>query len=204
MQIAKIFFASRNQGKISEVKAILRPLDIEVLSISDFPAYEEVDETGDAFLENALLKAEAGLRHSRLPTLAEDAGLEVYALNMEPGIYSSRYGGDISQQEKNTRIIEKVNSAKGSDRTARFHSVVVFLYGDESLPRRITAEGLCYGEIADREHGRNGFGYDPIFLIPELAKTFGELPVEIKNRISHRGNALHAFMKRLGFLIDRQ
>ncbi len=195
--INTVFYASRNRGKIKEVTRILSDLDIELKTVEDFPGYPEVEENGATFFENALLKGMAGFSFSGIPSLGEDAGLEVRALNNEPGVYSARYRPDLTQDEKNRDIIRRLDEIGAGDRSARFHSVFVLVYGHVNAPKLITAEGLCHGIVAEVPKGEDGFGYDPIFLVPETGKTFGELGLDIKNRISHRSNGLAVLKERL-------
>ncbi|MFC1479135.1 RdgB/HAM1 family non-canonical purine NTP pyrophosphatase [Planctomycetota bacterium] len=200
--IEKIFFASGNEGKIREAVSILSLLSIDLLTSADVPGFNSPEETGASFIENARIKAREGFQFSGIPTFAEDAGLEVEELGNEPGIYSSRYKGNIPQAEKNLDIIQRLDAIPEAHRRARFHSVIVFLYGDNNIPLEIVAEGLCHGIIADKPRGSNGFGYDPIFYIPEQSCTFGEIPAQVKNLISHRKNALEALKERIRLLTN--
>jgi XTP/dITP diphosphohydrolase len=202
--IENLFFASSNPGKAEEAAAILTPLGINIKVPKDFPGFVSPEETGRTFIENARIKARAGLLHSSVPTFGEDAGLEVTALDLEPGLYSSRYKGDIPQHEKNLDIIKRLDAEPGEERTARFHAVVVLCYDPEDPLKEIVTEGFCYGIIAEEPAGNNGFGYDPIMYIPELSKTLGQVPLEIKNRISHRRNALEALKERLLLLGNKK
>lgn len=202
--IHTIFFASSNREKVREASAILSPLDIDLLTPEDMKGFVPPEETGSTFLENARIKAREGFRVSGKPTFAEDAGLEVAELDGEPGVFSSRYKGDIPQKEKNMDIIRRLDSLPRAERRARFHAVIVFYCGETGSPLEIVAEGLCYGRISRSPVGTNGFGYDPIFTVPELSRTFGELPADVKNRISHRRNALEVLKQRLALLANLQ
>ena len=192
--INRIFFASGNSGKIQEVKALMHSLNIELLTSADISGYKSVEETGSSFLENAYIKAEAGRTYVDIPVLAEDAGLEVFELNNEPGIYSARYLGHIPQEEKNENIIQRLNAIPHARRDARFCSTMVLYLDNE---RTIVSEGFCYGKIAVQARGKNGFGYDPIFELPELMCSMAQLNKEEKNKISHRSSALRGLYRRL-------
>jgi len=198
MRAAKeIFFATGNPHKLREAAAVLGGLGLEILGVDSFPGFASPEETGRTLLENARLKAHSGLACTGIPTFAEDAGLEVAALDGEPGVFSARYLGDVPQEEKNRDIIRRLDAVSPDRREACFHSVVVCCWreGDEIV--EIVAEGFCHGKISTAPRGREGFGYDPIFLVPELGKTLAELPPEAKNRISHRANALESLKRRI-------
>lgn len=182
----EIVVASTNEGKIKEIKAMLNEIGIEVKSIKDvFNEEIEIEETGNTFQENALIKAQTICDMIHLPTLADDSGLEVDALNGEPGIYSARFmGHDTSYDIKNQYIIDAV---KGKERGARFVCAMALCIPDEEP---ILIEEYFNGEINDCIEGENGFGYDPIFYVPELHKTSASLTLEEKNQYSHRAKAL--------------
>ncbi|MFH1708396.1 MAG: non-canonical purine NTP pyrophosphatase [Planctomycetota bacterium] len=194
--ITEVFYASANPGKAAEAAAILAAAGIRMRTIKDFPGYPSPDEDGADFVANAVIKARAGFRHAGIPSLGEDAGLEVTALNNEPGLYSARYLGAVPQAARNADIIRRLDAVPGTDRGARFHSAVA-LAGLPGLEAPLVAEGFCYGVIGAAPRGGHGFGYDPIFILPELGLTFGELDAARKNRISHRHNALAALTARL-------
>ena len=184
----KIVIASNNAGKLREFRAILEPFGLEVISQREAGFTEDVDETGTTFAENAALKARAVFEKLHCPVIADDSGLCVDALNGAPGIYSARYGGVDSDQARYRLLLENLRGAGA--RTAHFHTAIVcrFPNGD-----RLDAAGDCFGTIAYAPQGDNGFGYDPVFFIPSLKKTFAQLTPEEKNAISHRGNALRSF-----------
>lgn len=187
----KLVIASSNQGKITEIKAILKDMEIEILSMKDvFNKNIEIEENGTTFKENALIKAQAISSAINLPVLADDSGLEVDALDKQPGVYSARFlGEDTSYDVKNQYILDKLKDVPEAQRTARFVCVVAAVFPDgETFTRRGTIEGIIGYEIA----GENGFGYDPIFYVPEYHCTTAELSTEVKNTISHRGKALRA------------
>ena len=189
----KFVLATRNAGKLREMAHILEALGIEVVSPQDLGLDLEVEETGETFAENAMLKARAVCVAARLPAIADDSGLCVDALNGGPGVYSARYGGEGLDDTDRYRLL--LNSMKGqTTRAARFDCAIacVFPNGDE-----LTAEGTCPGTIAFAPMGEGGFGYDPIFFVPEKAKTFSQLTEEEKAEISHRGKALEAFAEKL-------
>lgn len=182
----EIVVASTNEGKIKEIKAMLNEIGIEVKSINDvFDEEIDIEETGKTFQENALIKAQTICDMIKKPTLADDSGLEVNALNGGPGIYSARFmGHDTSYDVKNQYIIDAV---KGKDRGARFVCAMALCIPDEEP---IFIEEYFNGEINDKIEGENGFGYDPIFYVPELHKTSASLTLEEKNQYSHRAKAL--------------
>lgn len=182
----EIIVASTNEGKIKEIKAMLDEIGIEVKSIKDvFDEEIEIEETGKTFQENALIKAQTICDMIHLPTLADDSGLEVDAMNGEPGIYSARFmGHDTSYDIKNQYIIDAV---KGKERGARFVCAMALCIPNE---QPILIEEYFNGEINDCIEGENGFGYDPIFYVPELHKTSASLTLEEKNQYSHRAKAL--------------
>lgn len=189
----KMVLASRNPHKLTEMSAILKELGIEVVLESEVGVDVEVEETGTTFEENAALKAEAVMRASGLPAIADDSGLCVTALGNGPGIYSARYGGEgLSDKERYQLVL---NGLSGQlDRSAKFVSCIccAFPNGD-----KVTARGECAGVISHVPRGADGFGYDPIFLVPQKKKTFAELTAEEKNAISHRGVALQKFKTEL-------
>ncbi len=182
----EIIVASTNQGKIREIRAMLKDIGIEVKSLSDvFNEDIDIEENGQTFKENALIKAQTICDIIHKPTLADDSGLEVDAMNGEPGIYSARFlGHDTSYDIKNQYIIDAV---KGKERGARFVCAMALCIPHEDP---ILIEEYFDGEIHDHIEGENGFGYDPIFYVPELQKTSAQLTLEEKNQYSHRAKAL--------------
>jgi non-canonical purine NTP pyrophosphatase, rdgB/HAM1 family len=195
----KIVFATTNEGKVKEIKEILGDFPIEVVSMKEMGITADIEENGTTFEENSLIKARALAKLTGLPALADDSGLEVDYLNGEPGIYSARYlGRDTDYDYKNNYIIDKLSGAKGEDRSARFVCVISLVLPDG---REFVERGVVEGLIGYEQKGENGFGYDPIFYLPEYGKTSAELPPEEKNRISHRGKALTA-MKKLIVTLD--
>ena len=195
----KIVFATTNEGKVKEIKEILGDFPIEVVSMKEMGITADIEENGTTFEENSLIKARALAKLTGLPALADDSGLEVDYLNGEPGIYSARYlGRDTDYDYKNNYIIDKLSGAKGEDRSARFVCVISLVLPDG---REFVERGVVEGLIGYEQKGENGFGYDPIFYLPEYEKTSAELPPEKKNKISHRGKALTA-MKKLIVTLD--
>jgi len=183
-----VIIASRNQGKIAEFHQLLQGLDVEVLSLTDISGLPEVAETGATFQENALLKARAVAGTTGLVAVADDSGLEVDYLHGAPGIYSSRYAGPERDDAANLRkLLGALDGVPTRRRTARFRCVIAIVTpaGDEYL-----SEGVCEGRIATAPRGGEGFGYDPVFLMPSLGQTFAELGAPVKNRISHRAQAM--------------
>ncbi len=190
----RIVLASGNTGKIREIQALLLPRNIQVLPQSAF-AIAEAEETAPTFLENALLKARNASKYSGLPALADDSGLEVDALNGAPGIYSARYAGSqAGAQANNMKLLEALEGFDSDQRRARFRCVLVYLRHPFD-PSPIIAQGVWEGVIAKTLQGEGGFGYDPLFYLPELGKTAAELPPEEKNRLSHRGKALRQLLE---------
>lgn len=195
MDIRRILFATGNEGKMREVRMILADLGIEVLSLKEAGIETDVEENGSTFEENARIKAVEIMRRSGEIVLADDSGLEVDALNKEPGIYSARYMGyDTSYHIKNQNLIDRLKGKTGAERSARFVCAIAAALPDG---RVLTTRGTMEGEIGYEERGENGFGYDPIFYLPEHGCYSGELPLEVKNGLSHRGKALRLMKEEL-------
>lgn len=191
MAIMKIVFASGNQGKVNEVKAMLAGTGIELVSLSGYANVPEIVEDGISFEENALKKARIISEFTGETVLADDSGLVVDVLNGEPGIYSSRYAGEkATDVENNEKLLAKLKNIPAEKRTAFFLCVLVLYRKDGTFD---FFEGKWQGRIIDEKRGSNGFGYDPIFWIPELKMTAAELPSDIKNKVSHRGQAVAKF-----------
>lgn len=184
----KVIFATSNEGKMKEVRSILEGLDVEVFSMKEAGIFVEVVEDGTTFEENAAIKATAIQKECGEIVLADDSGLEVDYLNKEPGIYSARYmGEDTSYRIKNKSLIDRLEGVEGEDRSARFVCAIAAAFPDGTV--EIT-RGTIEGQIGYEEKGENGFGYDPIFYVPEYGCTTAELTLEQKNEASHRGKAL--------------
>ena len=189
----KFVLASKNQKKLVEMNEILCQLGIQVCSEAEAGVDVEVEETGSTFEENSLLKAKAVMEESGLPAIADDSGLCVDALNGAPGVYSARYGGEGLDDTARYRLLLE-NMRGQTPRTAMFVSVITCCFPNGDV---IAARGECPGTIAFAPMGEGGFGYDPVFFIPGLKKTFAQLSPEEKNAISHRGKALEAFKVKL-------
>lgn len=195
----QVIFATTNQGKMKEIRMILADLPIEVLSLKEAGIEVDIVEDGQTFEENAIIKAKKIMELTGNLTLADDSGLEVDYLDKAPGIYSARFlGEDTPYAVKNQYILEQLEGIKKEQRTTRFVCAIAAAFPDgEVLTRRGTIEGI----IGYEEAGENGFGYDPIFYLPEYACTMAQISPERKNRISHRGKALKAMKEVLvGFL----
>lgn len=186
----KFVLASQNAHKLEEIGAVLSEFGVEIISAHDAGIDLDVEETGTTFEENARIKAEAIAKLSGMPTIADDSGLEVDALNGAPGVYSHRFGNKSSDYERCQYLLEKMLNVPPHLRTARFVSVICCIFPDGS---EILSRGTCEGEILTGMRGENGFGYDPLFYVPKLGKTFAQLSQAEKNAISHRGNALAKF-----------
>lgn len=189
----KVILASKNQHKLTELSAILSQLGFEIALESEYGLDIDVEETGTTFEENSYLKAEAVMKASGLPVLADDSGLMVDALDGAPGVYSARYGHKASDKERTAYLLENMKDVPEERRGAKFVCVITCLFPDG---RKIVARGECPGVIARAPHGENGFGYDPVFYLPELGMTYAELPSEQKNAISHRARALQEFCRK--------
>lgn len=187
----RIIFATGNQGKMREIKAIMADTGAEVLSMKEAGISAEINENGNTFEENALIKARgvaAVLNDSAGIVLADDSGLEIDALGGEPGIYSARYlGEDTDYDIKNTNLIQRLDGIPDEKRTARFVCAIAAVLPDG---REFTVRAAIEGRIGYEQRGKGGFGYDPIFYVPEFGKTTAEMTAEEKNRVSHRGKAL--------------
>ena len=195
MNLKKIIFATGNEGKMREVRMILEDLGVEILSMKEAGIEADVEENGKTFEENAAIKARAVMELCGDTVLADDSGLEVDALNKEPGIYSARYMGyDTSYHVKNQSLIDRLEGMTGEERSARFVCVIAAALPDG---RVITTRGTMEGQIGYEERGTNGFGYDPVFYLPEHGCYSGELPLEVKNELSHRGKALRQMKEQL-------
>ena len=185
----QVVLASGNRGKVQELQEMLADLAIEIVPQSDFEV-PEIEETGLTFVENAILKARNAAQHTGLPAIADDSGLEVDALQGAPGIYSARFAGETaSDADNNAKLLAQLAGTREAERTARFQCLLVFMRhaGD---PTPLISQGSWEGRIAFAAKGDNGFGYDPLFYIPQLDCHSAELEKIRKNRLSHRGKAL--------------
>lgn len=193
--IKKIIFATGNKDKMREIREILADMDVQVVSMKEAGIQADIVENGSTFEENAVIKAKTICEMTGEITLADDSGLEIDYLNKEPGIYSARYmGEDTSYHIKNANLIKRLEGVPDEKRTARFVCAVAAAFSDGRVE---TVRGTMEGRIGYEEKGENGFGYDPIFYLPEYGCTSAQLPREEKNRISHRGKALRAIKEEL-------
>ena len=188
----KLVLASKNKKKLVEMQQILSELGVEVVLQSELSIDVDVEETGTTFTENAGLKAKAVMEASGLPAIADDSGLCVDWLQGAPGIYSARYGGVETDEDRYRMLLNNMRGA--TNRAAHFHASIVCCFPNGDT---VTAEGDCFGTVAYAPAGEGGFGYDPIFFVPEKRKTFSQLTAEEKNEISHRGVALRDFAAKL-------
>ncbi len=185
-----IILATNNENKVCEIREMLSGMDIEVLPLKEAGIDTDIEETGDTFEENALLKARGICEITGKPALADDSGLCIDHLDGAPGIYSSRFmGEDTPYNEKNAALIKKLEGVRGEKRAAAFRCVMALVLPDG---REFITEGSMPGIIADEPAGENGFGYDPVLFLPEYGMTSAQLSPEKKNEISHRGEALRA------------
>lgn len=188
----KLVIASNNKGKIREYKQLLEPLGYEVMSQSEAGIDLDVEETGTTFAENSALKARAAYKLCGCAVLADDSGLEIDALNGEPGVYSARYGGLGSDEQRTALVLEKLKDVADDKRGAHFTCTIHFIKADGE---EIAVDGKVFGKIGYEPVGENGFGYDPIFMYD--GKSFAQVDAETKNAVSHRANALKALLKEL-------
>jgi XTP/dITP diphosphohydrolase len=197
----KIVLATGNQGKVRELKSILADFDIEILSLKDFPEIGEIIEDGTTFAENAIKKAREVTQATCLVALADDSGLEVDFLDGAPGIYSARFAGEgRSDLDNNQKLLGLLNDVPEDKRTARFRCIIAITTPCGDV---FTADGTCEGIVGREMKGDKGFGYDPLFYLPEHDQTFAELDLGLKNRISHRGRALAKAKEVLAGIIER-
>ena len=191
----KIVFATNNINKLREAQSILKDLPYQLVGLNEFPDIPEIEETGKTLLENSLIKAKTVYDITGFPTMADDTGLEVKCLNGAPGIRSARYaGGNATSEDNLNKLLKNLNGILHEKRQAQFRTVISFVADSQEH----WVEGIVKGIILEESRGKSGFGYDPIFYIPKLKKTFAELSMERKNKISHRGLALEKFRILLG------
>ena len=190
----KLIIATHNNDKEKELKSVLDDFPVEVMSLDQFPEIGEIEETGSTLYENAKLKAVTVNKITNMPCLGDDTGLEVDALSGAPGVYSSRYAGENVSYENNvTKLLRELRSTPSDKRTARFRTIIFYTDGE----RELYTQGEIQGVITENPRGTNGFGYDPVFYIPEAKKTMAELTSAEKNKLSHRGQAMRKFRKLL-------
>lgn len=193
-KITRIVLASGNAGKVREINKLFAGVGIEVLPQSEFNV-PDVAETGTTFVENAIIKARHAAECTGLPAISDDSGIEVDALDARPGVYSARYAGEnASDQDNNNKMLAELSGVPEVERTARYHCLIVFMRSHID-PVPIITEGIWEGRILEAPRGDGGFGYDPIFYVPTHNCSGGELPLEVKNTISHRSIALKAMLE---------
>jgi len=187
----KVVVATRNRGKLREIVPLLAGLKLELCTIDELAPDAELREDGVTFVENALAKARQAVRATGLPAIADDSGLEVDALDGAPGVYSARYAGPGADDDSNNaKLLEALEAVPPARRTGRFRCVAVFV--DPARGLEIVREGACEGVVLEAKRGEDGFGYDPLFFVPTVGRTMAELPLEEKNRLSHRAAAFRA------------
>lgn len=190
----KIVLATGNKGKVKELQQMLAPFDIEIVPQSEFNV-PEVPETGTTFVENAIIKARHAAKITGLPAIADDSGLAVDYLNGAPGVYSARYSGDDATDQSNIdKLLDALKGVPTEQRTARFQCVLVLMQSEVD-PTPVICQGSWEGHITETQHGSNGFGYDPVFMVPEHGVCSAELTPEQKNALSHRGKALRQLVE---------
>ncbi len=193
---SRIVLASGNAGKVKEINQLLSNHQIQVLPQSDFNV-PDIEETGLTFVENAILKARNAAQHSGLPAIADDSGLEVDALNGAPGIYSARFSGSgATDQTNNDKLLDLLKDVPEAERGARFQCLLVYLRHPTD-PTPLICQGTWEGRILFQPQGENGFGYDPLFFVPDHYCSSAELRPEVKNQLSHRGRALRELLSKL-------
>jgi len=184
----QIVLATHNKDKIREIKKLLEDLPVEIKTFEDFPDMPNIDETGSTLEENAILKSNGINEYTGLPALADDSGLEVKALDGQPGVYSSRYAGPgCTYDDNNRKLLEELKGVSIERRQARFRTVIAITWDKNNVE---TVEGRADGIITTTKQGQSGFGYDPVFYYPPAGKTFAEMTLDEKNKVSHRGLAL--------------
>jgi len=192
----EILIATNNFGKVKEIKDILDSPEIKILTMKDFPHLPKIEEDGKTYQENALKKARKISEYTGKICLADDSGLEIDYLKGEPGIYSSRWGN--SDKERVNKVLKLLENVPKNKRNAKFVCVAVLVFPDGKI---YMVKEECKGSIEFKPKGEHGFGYDPIFLVPEYEKTFAELGDKIKNQISHRGKAMRRMMERINKIV---
>jgi len=192
----RLVLATSNRGKLAELRGLLGDLPLTLQALSDFTA-QAAEETAPSFVENAILKARNAASHTGLAAIADDSGIEVDALNGAPGIYSARYAGvAASDRANNDKLLAALATVPEAERTARFQCLMVYL-AHAADPTPIICQGTWEGRILHAPRGANGFGYDPLFFVPTHDCTAAELPPDVKNQLSHRGQALRQLVKQL-------
>ena len=190
----QVVIATKNKGKAKDFEAIFAPLGYEVLTLFDVAPDMDIEETGTTFEENAILKAEAVAKRLNSFVIADDSGLQIDALNGEPGVYSARYAGDHNDEANIIKVLKNLEGVPEEKRTARFCCCLAIT---GPAHKTETVFGTCEGTILTEKHGDNGFGYDPIFYVPSMERTMAEMTAEEKGAISHRGNAIRKLAEEL-------
>lgn len=184
----KLVLATKNKDKIREIRRLLEGLPITVLTFENFPDFPEIEETGETLVDNAILKARGIAEFTGLAALADDSGIEVDALGGAPGVYSSRYAGPgCTYDDNNRKLLQELSGISDKKRSARFRAVIAVAWDAQNID---TVDGTAEGFITETKSGRSGFGYDPVFYYPPAGKTFAEMTLDEKNKVSHRGKAL--------------
>jgi XTP/dITP diphosphohydrolase len=190
----KLLLATQNEHKVDEITRLLHSYELEIVSLLDFPEIGEIIEDGDTLDANALIKAKAGYQHCGLPTIADDTGLAVDALNGAPGVYAARYAGEHVTYDQNVqKMLDEMQSIPTDKRQAQFQTVAVF-YDGENV---VSALGEVEGLITSERQGDSGFGYDPIFYVPHMKKTYAQMGLSEKNKLSHRKRAFENLFNKL-------
>ena len=196
----ELVVATKNLGKVREIRKALKGFELRIYTLSDFPDVPEIREDGKSFTENALKKGRFYSKYLGKLAIADDSGLEVDALGGLPGIHSARYAGKgASNRENNRKLLKEMEGIRLSKRGAKFRCVIAMVSPDG---REAIAEGTCKGRIGFKEVGKKGFGYDPLFILPQYGKTMAQLSIEEKNRISHRGKALRKLRRIIETFMD--
>jgi XTP/dITP diphosphohydrolase len=194
--VREIVVATANPGKLREIRDALQGMAVEIVSLIDLSPPPPIEEDGKSFRENALKKARVVAQHTGRLTIADDSGLEVDCLQGKPGVRSARFAGErASDAENNRKLLQLLKDVPLAQRGAFFRCVIAIV---DPRGKEAWVKGVCRGVIGETERGSQGFGYDPLFLLPEIGKTLAELPLEVKNRVSHRGRALAALKEALG------
>lgn len=186
-----IVIATQNEGKAAEYRKRFATLGIKVLTLKDFPSVTMPPENGSSFAENAQIKADALAKTVELPIIADDSGLQVDALNCEPGIHSARYAGNHDDEANNCKLLAAMDKVPDDERTANFHTTIVAV---KPNGKRLFVSGDVRGTILREARGKDGFGYDPLFYVASKKKTFAQMNMDEKNEISHRGKAMDSLM----------
>ena len=196
----KVLLATRNKGKVREIRKLLKGLGVRIQSLHDLPEAPEVVEDGSSFGENALKKARFYAALSRMLTISDDSGVEVEALKGQPGVYSARYAGEgSSDRENNQKLLKEMEGIPSPRRGACFRCTIAIVSPEG---KEVVAEGSCKGKIGFKETGKRGFGYDPLFILPQYGKTMAQFTLEEKNKISHRGKALRKLRSIIRSFLD--